>query len=224
MGATLSPGRRKMVITPEPDLPQNYELALGRLKSLVKRLQHTPPVLDKYHSTIAEQLNNGIIEEVDPGVQEGPVHYVPHHCVIRPSSTTTKVRIVYDASARTHSKHNSLNDCIHQGPTLLPDLCGILVRFRLHPVGIVSDVEKAFLQLGLSVSDRDVTRFLWVRDPSQPVSSSNLVTYRFCRVPFGVVASPFLLAATVDHHLQAQQSATSDNIRHSIYVDNVITG
>ncbi|XP_065197781.1 uncharacterized protein LOC135829305 [Sycon ciliatum] len=210
--------------TPQPNLPENYELAFGRLKSLVKRLQQTPQVLEKYHCTITEQLANGIIEEVNLDHQDGPIHYIPHHCVVRPSSTTTKVRVVYDASARTRAEHNSLNDCLHRGPILLPDLCGILVRFRLHPIGIVSDVEKAFLQLGLSMTDRNVTRFLWLRDPTKPVTTANLVIYRFCRVPFGIVASPFLLAATVDHHLQQQQTGTCDDVRRSIYVDNVVTG
>jgi len=105
----------------------------------------------------------------------------------------------------------------------MPDLCGVLLRFRLHPVGVVSDVEKAFLQLGLKMTDRDVTRFLWVKDPLQPLTRDNVRTYRFCRVPFGVISSPFLLAATIDHHLQLQKTAHCDEIRRNIYVDNVIT-
>ena len=42
---------------------------------------------------------------------------------------------------------------------MLNDLCGILIRFRLHKIVLVADIEKAFHQLGLQKSLRDVTRF-----------------------------------------------------------------
>ena len=46
-------------------LPENYELATGRLRSLVLRLSKTPEILDKYNDTIQRQLNSGIIETVN---------------------------------------------------------------------------------------------------------------------------------------------------------------
>eukprot|EP00117_Sycon_ciliatum_P039449 scpid9122/ scgid5519/ len=202
----------------------NYELARGRLVSLIKRLSTQPDILRHYDQTIRDQHASGIIEEVPNAVPTGPVHYLPHHCVQRQASTTTKLRIVYDASAKTNKDGNSLNDCLHSGPSLLPDLGGILVRFRLFPVGITSDIEKAFLQVGLDEPDRDYTRFLWLKDISQPVSPANLVTYRFCRIPFGVISSPFLLSATIHHHLDNSNSTLGSEIRDSTYVDNVITG
>ena len=54
-------------------------------------------------------------------------------------------------------------------------------------VAITSDVEKAFLQVGLHMCDHDVPRFLWVKDLSKPASADNLEVLRFCRVPFGVI-------------------------------------
>ena len=85
-------------------------------------------------------------------------------------------------------------------------------------------MEKAFLQLSLAEEDRDVTRFLWVRDVSQPPFGSNLLTYRFCQVPFGVISSPFLLAATIKHHLLAVDMPTASSILANTYVDNVLVG
>ena len=55
------------------------------------------------------------------------------------------------------------------------------------------------------------------------MDTENLQEYRFCRVPFGIIASPFLLGATIDHHLQSY-GEIADKLTKDIYVDNVITG
>ena len=155
---------------------------------------------------------------------DGKVHYLPHHAVFKEDSSTTKVRVVFDASAKTNVKNNSLNDFLHKGPSLTPDLIGVLVRFRLNPAGIIADVEKAFLQLSLEKSDSDVIRFFWLNNVNGPVNAENLIVYRFCRVPFGVVSSPFLLSATVQHHLAKTMTNTAGDLQTHIYVDNVLTG
>ena len=206
-----------------PELPDNFGQAYGRLSSLLKRLRREPEKLEMYDGILKEQMQKGIIEEVDEHQSSSRQHYLPHHCVAK-DSTTTKLRLVYDASARLSSTSPSLNDCLYRGPVLLPDLAGVLLRFRLNKIAISSDVEKAFLQLSLAEEDRDVTRFLWVRDVSQPPSGSNLLTYRFCRVPFGVISSPFLLAATIKHHLLAVDMPTASSILANTYVDNVLVG
>ena len=119
----------------------------------------------------------------------------------RPTKTTTKMRVVYDASAKTKQTNKSLNECLYIGPVMLPVLCGLL-RFQLPPIAVVGDIEKAFLSIRLQTADRDVTRFLWLKDPTCASLESNIHVYRFCRVLFGVISSPFLLSATITHHLQ----------------------
>ena len=74
------------------------------------------------------------------------------------------MRIDYDASAKGKVGDSSLNECLYRGPVILPDLCGVLLRFRLYYIVILADIEKAFLQLGIQSGDRDVTRFLWFKD------------------------------------------------------------
>ena len=91
-------------------------------------------------------------------------------------------------------------------------------------IGLVSDIEKAFLQVGLHEADRDVTRFLWLKDTQILVSKENLVVCRFKRLPFGIISSPFLLRATIKHHLEKEKSATAKNIKNDFYVDNLISG
>ncbi|MCP4490541.1 MAG: DDE-type integrase/transposase/recombinase [Gammaproteobacteria bacterium] len=210
---------------PKPELPDNYGLALGRFKSLHNRLKSNHQLLEKYNAIIQDQLRQGIIEPVpemrDPNAK---LHYLPHHGVETPSRATTKLRIVFDASAKQGVKANSLNECLHRGPVILPDLAGVLLRFQLEPVGITADVEKAFLQICIKVSDRDVTRFFWYKDPTNPTTENNIKVFRFCRVVFGIVCSPFLLGATLKYHLQHQMSSVAEKTIDNVYVDNVLTG
>lgn len=106
--------------------------------------------------------------------------YLPHHPVVSLSKSTTKLRIVYDASAKTKTENKSLNDCLYRGPMLLQNLCGILIRFRLNRIAMIADIEKAFLQISLQPNQRDITRFLWLKDVHSPnVDRENIQEYRF---------------------------------------------
>uniref|UniRef100_A0A915DHN4 Reverse transcriptase domain-containing protein n=1 Tax=Ditylenchus dipsaci TaxID=166011 RepID=A0A915DHN4_9BILA len=64
-------------------------------------------------------------------------------------------------------------------------------------------------------------RILWLKDIHKPLGAGNLQVYRFQRVPFGVISSPFLLAATIQHHLKQHPSPLSSEIVDNTYVDNI---
>ena len=143
----------------------------------------------------------------------GKVHYLPHLAVIRREAVTTKVQIV------------TLNDCLHVGPSLDPLLYSILVRFGENRIALVGDIEKAFLNVEVDEADRDSSRFLWVND----IESDKLetVVYRFCRGVFGVNASPFLLNATIRHHVSKYRELDAEFVRkilESFYVDDLVSG
>ena len=106
-------------------LPDNCQL------SVLKRLRQNPDVLEKYNDTIQEQIRAGIVEDV-PSEAGGPVHYLPHHAVIHTDKSTTKLRIVYDASAKQDERTPSLNECLHVGPKFNQKLFDILIRFRAY--------------------------------------------------------------------------------------------
>ena len=204
-------------------LPSNYANSLSRMKSQIKRLKREPEVLQEYDSIIKDQLSSGIIERVTDLEGACKVHYLPHQAVIRKDAETTKLRIVYDASAKEGKNGTSLNDCLHTGPSLNPLLFEILVRFRENRVALVGDIEKAFLNIAVDVNDRDCLRFLWVDDARD--SNSNVVVYRFCRVVFGLNASPFLLNGTIRHHLATFAEADPKFVKKmvdSFYVDDLI--
>ena len=81
-------------------------------------------------------------------------------------------------SAKIRRGEKSLNECLHRGPVFLPDLCGILLRFRTQPIVILADIEKAFLQVGIQEEDQDVTKFLWFKNSNRlEVVEENLDTY-----------------------------------------------
>ena len=144
-----------------------------------------PSILQEYDNIIREQLKKGIVEAVtDSSATGGQVHYLPHHTVVRSDKTTTKLRIVYDASARTNGP--SLNDCLYTGPKFDQKILNILLRFRVHHVALTGDIEKAFLMISMAEKGRDVLWFLWVNDIRQ--DPPEICTFR---VVFGVPQAPF---------------------------------
>ena len=105
---------------------------------------------------------------------------------------------------------------------MLLNLTGILFRFRLSKIAMVADIEKTFLQIRLQDDAKDVTRFFWLKDREKLEAENNIKMYRFSGAPFGIISSPFLLAATIDHHLKNCNNDVSETIRKNIYVDKVI--
>ncbi|XP_052227507.1 uncharacterized protein LOC127842188 [Dreissena polymorpha] len=132
------------------------------------------------------------------------------------------MRIVYDCSCRKVTGSASLNDCLRSTPPELNDLTLLLMKFRIGQYGVVSDIEKAFLNVMLHEDDRDVTRFLWLSDPTDPCSA--LTTYRFRAVLFEATCSPFILSATILKLLTLNKdNPAASTISNDLYVDNVVS-
>ena len=89
------------------------------------------------------------------------MYYLPHHRVIGTDKSTSRVRIVYDAS--TKRDRPSLNDCFEKGPNTLPKIIDILLRFHLNKIALIRDIKQAFLNVSITESDRDFLQFLWVK-------------------------------------------------------------
>ena len=103
----------------------------------------------------------------DPTPTDGcAVHYLPHHAVVRQDKVTTKIRIVYDASAKTTGP--SLNDCLYTSPKFDQKIMDILLRFRTSRIALTADIEQAFLQICVDERDQDVLWFLWFDDVAKP--------------------------------------------------------
>nr|CAD2209307.1 unnamed protein product [Meloidogyne enterolobii] len=199
-------------------LQTNFGVSLGRLRSLWKKYRENPEVLETIDKTIKEQLDLNMIEIAPKNTNI--VHYLPHQPVFKSSSSFTKLRVVFDAG----SGKTPLNNELLRGAVLLPQLPGILIRTLMFNNLLIADIAKAFLQIQLRPEDRDVTRFLWVKDIKHQPDYTNLISYRFTRVLFGVISSPFLLIATILHHLENIKSPLCEEIKTNLYMDNIILG
>ena len=176
------------------DIPNQYDLSLKRLKFLQCHLMKNPEILTEYDQIIRDQLSAGIIETVsEPSLTEsnGHIHYLPHHAIIRQGRQTTKIRIVYDGSAKGLHDAYLLNDCLQTGPNFIPKLFNTLIKFRTHLVALVADIEKAFLMIRISESHRNMLRFIWLEEPINP--NGKLIHLRFTRLVFGLRLSPAIL-------------------------------
>ncbi|GFY29246.1 reverse transcriptase domain-containing protein [Trichonephila clavipes] len=136
------------------------------------------------------------------------------------------MRIVFDASSHEDGQP-SLNDCIWSGENLNPNIFHLIISFRLNTIAITADIERAFLQISLRDEDRDAVRFLFPDIRSNQTDPYKFQVYRFKRVMFGVNVSPFLLSATIKHHIEnyrEQYPAATEMLDTCLYVDDVISG
>lgn len=127
-------------------LLNNVKLAEKRLHHLCHKFQKEPRLKEEYDTVFKEYEEERICEEVPSAELESiyPTYYLPHHPVVRESSSSTKVRPVFDASAVSYNGL-SLNDCLKTGPHLNPDLVETILRFRRRQVAFTADITKAFL-------------------------------------------------------------------------------
>ena len=131
---------------------------------------------------------------------------------------------MYDGSASSNDDP-SLNDCLQVGPNLIPKLFNVLIQFRCHQVTLVADVEKAFLMVSIAEEDRDMLRFLWLKDPL--MLHSEIIRLRFARLVFGLKLSPAILGAVLSLHLakyHCEYPQLVDRIDQSLCVGDLVSG
>lgn len=199
------------------DLGESRSQALRRFYSLQRKLQANPELKLEYHKVMQEYLDLGHMSLVSD--ESLPGYYIPHHAVIKNSSTTTKLRVVFDASAKT-STDLSLNKVLMVGATIQDKLFEHLLRFRTHVFVITADIEKMYRQIWIAPEDRRYHRIFWYNDGHISVFNLNTVT-------FGVSSSPFLAIRTI-HQLAREEATTfplaSSIVQRDLYVDDLLTG
>ncbi|GFW78344.1 integrase catalytic domain-containing protein [Trichonephila clavipes] len=212
------------------ELSDNYPLAKQRFQNLWRRFGHDSELYQQYREIIRDYTEQGIIEEVKTEITDNklkrPVYYLPHQAIKKDGRLTSKTRIVFDAGSHQNNEL-SLNDCLWPGINLNPNLLDILIYFGLNTIAFCSDIKQAFLQICLADEHKDAVRFLWSDDEPCVHKRPKLQVYRFNRVNFGVSLSPFLLAATIRHHIEKYKHKFLDTVElldKKFYVDDLISG
>ena len=206
-----------------PPLGESRAQAVRRFHSLERSL-HSKNEFSAFNDVMQEYFDMCHAEPVpltDLEKSEKDVFYLPMHAVKKESSSTTKIRAVFDASSKSTSGV-SLNDLLLVGPTVHSSLVDVLLRFRLHRIALTTDVSKMYRAVELVKPDRDLHRFVWRSNPDQPVRD-----FRMTRVTFGVSASSFAANMSVkqnsqDFALEFPQAASA--VETSFYVDDGLTG
>lgn len=170
------------------ELGESLLMATKRFLNLERRLDQSPDLKDEYAKFIHEYERLGHMQavEVMPNEKPGSAYYLPHHCVLRPGSDTTKLRVVYDGSAKS-STGVSINEALKVGPTVQRDLVSILLNFRCHRFVFIVDIMKMFRQVLVHRDDTPFQRIIWRDACTQPLQVYELLT-----VTYGMTSSPFL--------------------------------
>ncbi|XP_039438590.1 uncharacterized protein LOC120419818 [Culex pipiens pallens] len=205
------------------ELGDSREMALRRFLALERKLDKQPELKEQYSQFIREYEQLGHMREIEeaPNEDPGSAFYLPHHCVLRPTSTTTKLRVVFDGSAKT-STGVSINDVLRIGPTIQNDLTAILLRFRGFQFVFTLDIPKMFRQVRVHPEDTRYQRIFWRYDRNDFLTVRELLT-----VTYGLGPSPFqatmaLKQAAADHEDEFPRAA--EVVDKGTYMDDVLTG
>ncbi|XP_055530241.1 uncharacterized protein LOC129721560 isoform X1 [Wyeomyia smithii] len=210
-------------------LGESRVTALNRYRKLENRLEHDINMKEQYHAFMKEYLAMGHMRlltqaeqlEESKGLERPRVYYLPHHAVVKESSFTTRVRVVFDASARTDSGY-SLNNILLKGPQIQDDLFILLIRFRKHEVALVGDVEKMYRQILLDTKDILRLRIFLRFTKDGPIDVYELLTVTYGLTPSSFLATRALQQLAEDEGKEGTKSRSA--LLKDLYVDDYIGG
>jgi hypothetical protein len=175
------------------DFCESRQNAVRRLRHMETRFSKNPDLKKDYVKFMNEYLDLGHMEEVPEERSQGLVCYLPHHCVLKESSTTTKLRVVFDGSCKA-SNGVSLNSILMVGPVVQPDLISIVLRFRSYMIAMSADIAKMYRCVDVHPKDRDLLRIVWRNTTEDAVKD-----YRLTTVTYGTSSASFLATRCLNH-------------------------
>ncbi|XP_058456734.1 uncharacterized protein LOC131434106 [Malaya genurostris] len=201
-------------------LGDSRRMAEKRFYGLEKRLNGVPELKQQYSDFLREYETLGhMIENPKPDNSQG--FYLPHHYVLKPTSSTTKLRVVFDGSAASDTGI-SINETQLIGPIVQNDLVSILLNFRIHRFVFTADISKMYRQVAVHEDDRRYQRILWRKTQNEPLKTYDLQT-----VTYGLASSPFLATMSLRQLTEdegVQYSLSSKAIQKSCYMDDALFG
>ncbi|XP_073814290.1 uncharacterized protein [Musca autumnalis] len=223
----LSDGRYVVSLPFKPQYADGKGLGLSRTRACRQFLRNEaylskkPEFKSVYDSVLEEYETLGHMTEVVQDEEDFSSFYLPHHAVIKPESSSTKVRVVFNASSKS-TTGLSLNDTLYPGPILENDLMLMIIRWRFYRYVFNGDVEKMYRQIWLNEHHTRFQRLVFRKDPKASLKSFELKT-----VTFGVNCAPFLAIRTL---LQLASDVEKDLplaakiLRRMMYVDDALAG
>lgn len=203
-----------------PNLGQSRPQAIKRYTQLQRQLEANPSLKKDYNKCLDEYWELGHMEMINPPHDGELCYYVPHHAVLK-ESTTTKLRVVFDASAKTTNGY-SLNEQLLTGPTIQPKLYSTLLNWRKYKVALNADIEKMYRMIEVHPDHRTFQRIIWQHPITKQMQDFQLST-----VTFGTSSAPYLAIRTLQQLADDEQhnwSRASIVVKNDFYVDDVLTG
>lgn len=216
-------------VVPLPKNPEAKLIGESRFQALrrfiaLERSLTAKGTFTELDTVMREYLDLGhaeVVPDCDAKKKPDETFYLPIHAVYKASSTTTKVRAVFDASAKS-STGVSLNDTLLIGPTVHRPLIDVLLQFRMHRIALTADISKMYRAVLLTETDRDLHRFLWRSSPTEVLKD-----YRMTRLTFGVSASSFAANMAVKQNAlyhSHELPLAAEAVQKTFYVDDCLTG
>lgn len=196
--------------------------ALNRLYSIERRISKNPDLETSYRTFMKEYQDLGHMTEIPrEAFSKTPIYYIPHHFVEKPDSTTTKLRVVFDAASKT-STNISLNNVLKIGPTIQNDLFSVILRFRRHAFVLIGDLTKMYRQVLIDKDERNLQRIVWRDSPKENVKHFQLNTVTYGTASASFLSTRCLFQIALD---SAEKWPTeSDVIASDFYIDDLLTG
>lgn len=191
--------------------------AVRRLLQMEKRCVKYPDMYAGYRDFMRTYLALIPPNEVDIK----PHCYLPHHAVFKPESTTTKLRVVFDATAAT-TNGKGLNALLLTGPRQQETLSSILLRWRRYKIAISADVKKMYRQIWVRPAHQDYQRIVWRETADLPVQHFRLKT-----VTYGTASAPYMAVKTMQQLADDEQQVfprAAEVVRNDFYVDDCLSG
>lgn len=198
--------------------PSRY-MALKRFYSLERKLNANSYLRTEYHKTITNYMQSNHLSKSMTPTNIG--YYLPHNAVTKESSTTTKVRVVFDASCKSFDG-TSLNDHLLTGQKLQKDIREVIFNWRQYPFALTGDIEKMYRMFFINSKHHEYQKIVWRFNESEPVQDYVLKT-----ATFGTSCAPFLAMRCLQYiselHKMSHPTA-SKAIQNEFYVDDFMSG
>ncbi|XP_043496480.1 uncharacterized protein LOC122520485 [Polistes fuscatus] len=202
-------------------LGHSRSLAMRCLERLLKKFETDRNFKETYSGFLKEYESLGHMVPVPLDAPEpSQAFYLPHHGVWREQSSSTKLRVVFNGSAKS-STGISLNDLMHTGPKTQTDIFDVLLWITQHKYIFITDIVKMFRQIQVHPKDHDLQRILWVNESSQ------VQAYQLTSVTYGTRSAPYLACRILKQLVEDEghnYPLAVNTILKGSYVDDISGG